>query len=192
MDEHVDDAQAALLREEALAVIAVLQEMGIIPVLIGGLALRAHGVACRTMDVDLLLDCGVRRLRVVARRLQSIGYRLDARNAQSIREVIAVRCFRGGVQIDLLSASLSRRTRDVHSHATRMHWFDARVNIARPSDVIIEKIRTRRTDDLSGTEGAIRSLMSDSERLEALQECQRLDLTGVHGVWVRAFFGGQR
>lgn len=153
-----------LLRGRICTISALLEQEKVHPVLIGGCALAVYGIPTKTTDIDLLVDCGLRKLRRILRVLRAKGYRMDVQSEAALRErdLVSFRCFAGGVQIDLIPAS-SPRLQQVHSQAWRQDWRGTMIRTARLVDVVVEKLRTGRTAGLSVVTGLNASVQGETQ-----------------------------
>jgi hypothetical protein len=170
--------------------LAILSRLGVAPVLIGGRALAARGIPADTADIDLLLACDGRVARQVMTELKGAGYRIDVLSEDALRRghSAELRCYWGGIQIDLIPA-WGPRLEAVHRRASLGRWLGVDHRIARLADVVIEKLRSGRLQGLMNAQAAIRGLLSDSERRGAKRDCRDLGLTETHGGFVEATFG---
>jgi len=129
-------------REVLANVLSVLANLNLVPVLIGGRALIAHGMPCETEDIDLLVDSDTTGLQLVLDRLRSTGFQVDGLSEIAVEQRCSVelRCYQQGVQVDILHSS-DNRLREVHQHATLQTYLGIELLVARLNDVIQERRR---------------------------------------------------
>jgi predicted nucleotidyltransferase len=181
-----DDRQSNAAR----TVLALLCEMRIVPVLIGGCALAARGVSLETSDIDMLVNCDRAKLHEIAHRVKAAGHSLDALSEQALRDGVSaeLRFSHGGIQIDLLPTS-NVRENQVHARATMESWFGTELLIACLTDVIVEKLRAGRTAGLEQAAPIIMAKLSGCDRRKGLRDCLDLGLMVTHAGLIRDIFG---
>lgn len=189
-----DDAMPGIPDERvcrvARAVLSFLSQMQVIPVLIGGCALAAHGITQDILDIDLLVDCPGAELPEIANRAKRTGYVVDALSQIAIQDGVSaeVRLFVDGVQVDLVHAANPQEQR-VYARASMMRWLDLRLRVACLADVVIEKLRAGRLTGLNEIGQIIQSKLGEYERHAALRACHDLGLLPRHAGLIAELFG---
>jgi hypothetical protein len=176
-------------REAMQGLLTILSRLNVVPVLIGGRALAARGIPIDTTDFDLLLGCDQRVVHQVMIYLKEAGYCIDGVSEDAVcrGHSVELRCFSGEIQFDLIPVA-DPRLAFVHGRASAESWSCVEIRIARLVDVVIEKLRTGRVQDLMNTQTAIRELLSESERRGAMHDCRNLGLIETYRGFVETVF----
>jgi hypothetical protein len=184
------NTQETRQREAVQGLLTILARLDVVPVLIGGRALAARGIPVDTTDIDLLLACDEHVVHQLAIYLKKAGYDVDALSENALRRgcLVELRCYRGEIQMDLVRV-VGSRLEAVYRRASAENWSGMEIRMARLVDVVIEKLRIGRVRELMDAQTAIRQLLSDGERCEALRVCQSLGLITSYRQFIETAFG---
>jgi len=157
-----ESADRALL-DGLAALAATLEEIGAPAMVIGGIAVIAHGVPRQTADIDATVWAEAVELEALLRVLAGHGIRPRIADALAVarrHQVILLRHEPSGTPVELILAWLPFE-RDALARATPVDFGGVRIRVATPEDLVVYKAVAWRDRD-----------RADIERLLALHGTQ--------------------
>jgi hypothetical protein len=153
---------------DAAAIIVALTEHAVDFVVIGGVAVQAHGYVRGTNDLDLVPEPGLRNLSRLGEALAQIGARLarsdrpfDVTNPQLLKRAPLIPLTTRHGRVDLINLDqipgAPRSYVDLRARATLAHLGDAEVPIAGLDDLVRMKRAAGREEDLRDLAALTRS-----------------------------------